>query len=90
MPYKYNMDIQSLRAGFFKGGGNITALVENGSYSRYYDRYRGHITSRDQGSVYNFLYYYLPFPFLFFSFRSLFIDNLIIQAVYIPLTIFMP
>jgi len=24
------MDIQSLRAGFFGGGGNITALVENG------------------------------------------------------------
>jgi len=24
------MDIQSLRAGFFGGGGNVTALVENG------------------------------------------------------------
>jgi len=24
------MDIQSLRVGFFGGGGNITALVENG------------------------------------------------------------
>jgi len=31
MPYKYNIDIQSLRAGFFKGGGNVTALAENGS-----------------------------------------------------------
>ena len=25
----YNTDIQSLRAGFFKGGGNITVLAEN-------------------------------------------------------------
>jgi len=24
------MDIQSLRAGFFGGGSNVTALVENG------------------------------------------------------------
>jgi len=28
-PYGYNTDIQSLRAGFFGGGGNVTALVEN-------------------------------------------------------------
>jgi len=28
--YKYNTDIQSLRAGFFGGGGNVIALVENG------------------------------------------------------------
>jgi len=26
------MDIQSLRAGFFGGGGNVTALVENGGF----------------------------------------------------------
>ena len=31
MPYGRNTDIQSLRAGFFGGGGdNVTALVENG------------------------------------------------------------
>ena len=30
MSYKYKMDIQSLRAGFCGGGGNITALAENG------------------------------------------------------------
>src|SRR6266704_2584388 len=29
-PYRYNMDIQSLRAGFTEGGGDIIALVENG------------------------------------------------------------
>src|SRR6266705_6884545 len=29
-PHKYNMDIQSLRAGFTEGGGDVTALVENG------------------------------------------------------------
>src|SRR6266704_1089358 len=29
-PHKYNTDIQSLRAGFTKGGGDITALAENG------------------------------------------------------------
>ena len=28
------MDIQSLRAGFFGGGGNVTALVENGGLWR--------------------------------------------------------
>src|SRR6266568_7251264 len=28
--YKYNMDIQSLGAGFTKGGGDVTALAENG------------------------------------------------------------
>jgi hypothetical protein len=43
-----NTDIQSLRAGFFKGGGNITALAENGSYgrrySRRYSRHRDHMT----------------------------------------------
>jgi len=30
IPHKHNTDIQSLRAGFFGGGGNVTALVENG------------------------------------------------------------
>jgi len=30
IPYGYDTDIQSLRAGFFGGGGNVTALVENG------------------------------------------------------------
>ena len=29
-PYGHNTDIQSLRAGFCGGGGNVTALVENG------------------------------------------------------------
>src|SRR6266702_4744764 len=29
-PYKYNTDIQSLRAGFTEGEGDITALAENG------------------------------------------------------------
>src|SRR6266702_8847300 len=29
-PYRYNMNIQSLRAGFTEGGGDITALAENG------------------------------------------------------------
>jgi hypothetical protein len=38
------MDIQSLRTGFFKGGGNVIALAENGSYSRHYSRYKGHVT----------------------------------------------
>ena len=27
-PYRYNIDIQSLTAGFFGGGGNIIALVK--------------------------------------------------------------
>ena len=34
MPYSYNTDIQSLRAGFFKGGGNVTVLIENGRCGR--------------------------------------------------------
>ena len=46
--------MQSLRAGFFGGGGNVTALAENGSYGRRYGRHKGHVTSHDQGSVYNF------------------------------------
>jgi hypothetical protein len=29
-PYRCNTDIQSLRAGFCGGGGNVTALMENG------------------------------------------------------------
>ena len=29
MPHGYNTDIQSLRAGFTKGGGNVMAQVEN-------------------------------------------------------------
>ena len=77
-PHRYNIDIQSLRAGLFRGGGNVTALAENGSYGRFYGRHRGYVTSRDQGSVYNFSRCCLPFPFLFFSFRSLFIDNPIV------------
>src|SRR6266581_4730189 len=28
-PYRYNIDIQSLRAGFTKRGGDVTALLEN-------------------------------------------------------------
>ena len=36
--------MQSLKAGFFGGGGNITALAENGSYGRRYGRHRGHVT----------------------------------------------
>ena len=56
----------------------VTVLVENSSYGRRYGRHRGHVTSRDHGSVYNFSRCCLPFPFLFFSFRSLFIDNPII------------
>ena len=43
MPYGYNTDIQSLRAGFFRRGGNVMALAENGSYGTR----RGHVTSRD-------------------------------------------
>jgi len=30
IPHGHNIDIQSLRAGFFRGVGNVTALVENG------------------------------------------------------------
>ena len=30
MPHRYNTDIQSLRAGFIEGGGNVIAQVENG------------------------------------------------------------
>ena len=48
------------------------------------------MTSRDQGSVYNFSRCCLPFPFLFFSFRSLFIDNPIVQAAYVLLAVLMP
>jgi hypothetical protein len=44
MPYGYNIDVQSLRAGFFGGGGNVTALAENGSYSRRCGRCRAHVT----------------------------------------------
>ena len=43
MPYRYNIDIQSLNTGFFKKGGNVIALAENGSYSRCYSRYRAYI-----------------------------------------------
>jgi hypothetical protein len=32
--YGYNTDVQSLRAGFFGGGGNVTALAENGCCGR--------------------------------------------------------
>jgi len=38
------MDIQSLRAGFYGGGGNIITLVESGSDSRRYGRHRAHVT----------------------------------------------
>ena len=44
MPYGYNTDIQSLRAGFCGGGGNVTALAENGSYGRCYGRRRAYVT----------------------------------------------
>ena len=44
MPHSYNTDIQSLRAGFFRGGGNVTALAENGSYGRRYGKRRAHVT----------------------------------------------
>jgi hypothetical protein len=44
MPHSYNTDVQSLRAGFFRGGGNVIALAENSSYSRRCGRYRAHIT----------------------------------------------
>ena len=44
MLYRYNTDIQSLRAGFFRGGGNVAALTENGSYSRRYGKRRAHVT----------------------------------------------
>src|SRR6266571_4740442 len=30
MPHRHNTDIQSLRASFTKGGGDVTALVKNG------------------------------------------------------------
>ena len=43
MPCRYNTDIQSLRAGFCKGG-NVTALAENGSYSRCYSKRKAHVT----------------------------------------------
>jgi hypothetical protein len=33
-PHSYNTDVQSLRAGFFGGGGNVTALAENGRCGR--------------------------------------------------------
>src|SRR6266571_7075014 len=29
-PHRYNTNIQSLRAGFTEGGGDVTALAENG------------------------------------------------------------
>ena len=44
MLYRYNTDIQSLRAGFFKRGGNIIALAKKGKYSKYYSRYRAYMT----------------------------------------------
>ena len=39
-PHGYNTDVQSLRAGFFGEGGNITALAENGRCGRR----RAHVT----------------------------------------------
>src|SRR5580692_689922 len=86
MPHKSNTDIQSLRAGFFKKGSNVTALAENGSYGTR----RGHVISRDQGIVYNFSRCCLSFSFLFFSFRSSFIDNPIIQVTRIPFAVLLP
>jgi hypothetical protein len=44
MPRGYNTDIQSLRAGFYEGGGNITVLAENGSYGRRDGRRRAYVT----------------------------------------------
>jgi hypothetical protein len=43
MRYRYNINIQSLNTGFFKKGGIVIALAENGSYSRCYSRYRAYI-----------------------------------------------
>ena len=65
---------------------SVTALAENGSYGTR----RGHVTSRDQGIVYNFSRYCLSFPFLFFSFRSSFIDNPIVQVARIPFAVLLP
>jgi len=50
MLYRFNTDIQSLRAGFYGGGSNITALAENR-----YRRCQAHVTgsSRDLKIVYN-------------------------------------
>ena len=44
IPHGHNTDTQSLRAGFYRGGGNITVLAENGSDSRRYGRRRAYIT----------------------------------------------
>jgi len=38
------MDIQSLRAGFCGGGGNVMAVAESGSYGRRYGRRRAYVT----------------------------------------------
>jgi len=55
------MDIQSLRAGFYGGGGNITALVENR-----YGRRRAHMTGSlcDLKIVYNSKWSCRSSPFL--------------------------
>jgi len=55
------MDIQSLRAGFCGGGGNITVLAENR-----YGRRRAHVTgrSRDLKIVYNSDQHCRSSPFL--------------------------
>jgi len=42
MPYGHNTDIQSLRAGFFGGGVNITVLAEYGRKRAEYSRLWSH------------------------------------------------
>jgi hypothetical protein len=84
-PYRYNTD-KAWGQAFFKGGGNVTALAENGSYGRR----RAHVTLMWSGIVYIFSRCCLSLPFLFLSFRSSFIDNPIVQVVRIPFAVLMP
>jgi hypothetical protein len=44
MPYGYNIDIQSLKIGFYKGESNIIALAESGNYNKYYSRCKVYVT----------------------------------------------
>ena len=83
-PYGHNTDIQSLRAGFCGGGGNIMELAEGGSYGRRYGRRWAHVTLTWLGSVYNSSRGCLSFLFLFSSFVSSLIDNPIVQACLHP------
>ena len=52
---------------------NITTLIENGSYSKYYSRRRAYIT-RGLYKTLSSTFFFFPF----FSFKSLLINNLII------------